>query len=71
MAYASDINAADHGLRGRVTSMTEAFIKARAQKKVYKTTLRELRELSGRELADLGISSSEIPYLARKAAYGK
>lgn len=71
MAYATDIRTADHGLFDRVSGIFKAFAEARAQRKVYRTTLKELRELTGRDLADLGISHSEIPFLAREAAYGK
>ena len=34
----------------------------------YQETFRELSRLSSRELADLGISRSEIPHIARRAA---
>lgn len=41
------------------------------QRKVYKSTYRELSQLSTRELDDLGISRSMISRLAHEAAYGK
>ena len=34
----------------------------------YRETLSELGRLSNRELSDLGISRSDIPHVARKAA---
>jgi uncharacterized protein YjiS (DUF1127 family) len=34
----------------------------------YRDTVSELSRLSNRELNDLGISRSDIPYVARKAA---
>ena len=34
----------------------------------YRTTVRELENLSGRELADLGIHRSDIGRLAREAS---
>ena len=34
----------------------------------YRETVNELDRLSNRELSDLGISRSDIPYVARKAA---
>ncbi|MGH1368721.1 MAG: DUF1127 domain-containing protein [Maritimibacter sp.] len=71
MAYATDIRTADHGLLDRASGAFKAITKAAAQRKVYRTTLKELRELSARDLADLGISRSEITFLAREAAYGK
>lgn len=71
MAYATDIRTADHGLLDRVSGTFKAFAAARAQRKAYRETVRELQALTPRELADLGISRSEILYLAREAAYGK
>lgn len=69
MAYATDIRTA-HGLTDRVAAIFKTFAEARAQRKVYTKTLRELQELNARDLADLGISRAEIPFLAREAAYG-
>ncbi|WP_292025280.1 DUF1127 domain-containing protein [Maritimibacter sp. UBA3975] len=71
MAYATDIRHSDHGLFDRVSTLLKSFGDARAQRKVYRTTLAELRALNGRDLADLGISRAEIPFIAREAAYGK
>ncbi|MBQ2259876.1 MAG: DUF1127 domain-containing protein [Loktanella sp.] len=42
-----------------------------AKRKVYMTTLRELQALSNRDLADLGLSRSDIRFIAMEAAYGK
>lgn len=70
MAYATDIRTADHGLSDRVSAFFKAVSEARAKRKVYRVTLNELRALDGRDLADLGISRAEIPFLAREAAYG-
>ncbi len=39
------------------------------RRRVYNQTIRELRELSTRELDDLGISRSMISRLAYQAAY--
>lgn len=54
-------------LKGLVASVREAMERHR----VYKQTLSELQGLSGRELADLGISRSMITRVALEAAYGK
>jgi uncharacterized protein YjiS (DUF1127 family) len=47
-------------------------IKALAEKlqewRRYRTSVRELTQLSDRELADLGITRSEIEYIAKKSA---
>ncbi|MDR7032768.1 MULTISPECIES: DUF1127 domain-containing protein [unclassified Mesorhizobium] len=34
----------------------------------YMETVSELRQLSNRELSDLGISRGDIPYVARKSS---
>lgn len=71
MAYVTDFFSADRrGLKDRVASIRKAFAEARAQRRVYNRTLTELQSLNARELNDLGISASEIPYIAREAAYG-
>ena len=70
MAYASDIQGAQRGIIDRVTAIRKAFAQARAQRRVFRQTLTELRSLSPRDLCDLGISASSIPFIAREAAYG-
>lgn len=35
----------------------------------YRETVNELSRLSNRELSDLGISRSDIPYVARKSSF--
>lgn len=35
----------------------------------YRETINELSRLSNRELNDLGISRSDIPYVARKSSF--
>ncbi|MDH3264245.1 MAG: DUF1127 domain-containing protein [Paracoccaceae bacterium] len=52
-----------HGLAGRVRE-------ARAKRRAYNITLRELSALSDRDLDDLGISRLNIPEIARESAYG-
>lgn len=69
MAYVTDFFSADRrGLKDRVASFRKAFALAREQRRVYTRTLTELRALNDRELADLGISAAQIPYIAREAA---
>lgn len=69
MAYVTDFFSADRrGLKDRVAAFRKAFALARKQRQVYNTTLSELRSLNSRELADLGISAAQIPYIAREAA---
>lgn len=71
MAYASHIQGTQHGVFGRVDATLKAFAEARARRRVYRQTLNELRALSGRDLADLGLSRAEIPFIAHRAAYGE
>ena len=47
--------------------MTETFRRWRSDRR-YKSTLRELRGLSARQLSELGIRPAEIQRLAREAA---
>nr|WP_230383053.1 DUF1127 domain-containing protein [Paracoccus shanxieyensis] len=42
-----------------------------ARRALYRQTVRELNDLNGRELADLGISRSMIRRVALEAAWGK
>jgi uncharacterized protein YjiS (DUF1127 family) len=35
----------------------------------YRETVNELSRLSNRELSDLGLSRSDIPYVARKSSF--
>ncbi|MEM9434437.1 MAG: DUF1127 domain-containing protein [Pseudomonadota bacterium] len=48
----------------------EALKQRYAAYQVYRTTLNELRVLTARDLADLGISRSMIRSIALEAAYG-
>lgn len=70
MTYATDIRSIERGIMDRVHAAMTAFADARAQRKVYRDTLNELRAMTPRDLADVGISACEIPFIAREAAYG-
>ncbi len=70
MAY---VNTTRAGMAQRTTRMSGIFAQlgdALARRRVYRRTLEELRQLSDRELADLGISRLNIADVAREAAYG-
>lgn len=49
----------------------ENWKERRAKARVYNQTRNELRSLSMRDLADLGISAAEINGIAYRAAYGE
>jgi uncharacterized protein YjiS (DUF1127 family) len=42
----------------------------RKRRRIYSETYNELRSLSDRELADIGISRADLVDIARDAAYG-
>ncbi|WP_322889633.1 MULTISPECIES: DUF1127 domain-containing protein [unclassified Yoonia] len=55
----------------RVSGFRVSLSEKMAKRKVYLTTLRELQSLSNRDLADLGLSRTELRSIALEAAYGK
>lgn len=70
MAY---INAtrSSYALVDRFGETLKSLKETMHRRRVYRTTVRELSALSGRELADLGMHRSMISEVAREAAYGK
>lgn len=72
MAYASTTTHHAKAASGfSVKALLATFREALGRHRVYKQTLAELHGLTGRELADLGISRSMITRVALEAAYGK
>lgn len=71
MAYVNSSRAASFSLADRFSGLTAQFKAHLARRAVYNQTVRELLTLSDRELADLGISRSDIRAVAHEAAYGK
>lgn len=59
-----------HPLRRIGEALTAIRVELRARR-VYARTLRELRALSARERADLGISQTMMTRLAAEAAWGR
>lgn len=69
MAYVTDFFSAEHrSVKERFAALRASFARAMRQRQVYRQTYAELNSLNDRELADLGISASEIPFIARDAA---
>lgn len=69
MAYATDISiSTQSGLTARVSTAFNAARAYFARRAVYNETYSELSALSNRELADLGMSRSEIRRVAMEAA---
>lgn len=71
MAFISETFTGGATLSERFAALRENFAAARAQRKIYNTTMTELDALSNRDLADLGLSRSMIKSVAMQAAYGK
>ncbi len=67
MAYANDVRTGyAPAFGGFFATLADRY----AKYKVYRATINELSQLSGRELNDLGISRSMIKSIAIEAAYG-
>ena len=74
MTYANDVRTSGHNAAGfsdRIAGLFRSLTEARQKRAVYIRTLRELEQLSARELADLGIARALIAEIAHEAAYGK
>ena len=67
MAYAATNTTG--GIAGRLSALSAAITERLARHRVYNQTFRELSQLSGRDLADLGIHRSQIKRIAYEAAY--
>jgi uncharacterized protein YjiS (DUF1127 family) len=71
MAYVSSSRVAGNGLAERIGTAIRVVRDMIERRRVYQRTLRELRALSNRELADLGLHRAMITRVAAEAAYGK
>ena len=71
MAYVNTSRTASFGLVDRAVQVLKSAREALERRRVYRRTLTELRSLSNRDLADLGIHRSMITRVALEAAYGK
>lgn len=71
MAYVNSTRVAQISVLDRIANLFTAASAVMERRRVYGQTVRELRALSDRDLADLGISASMIPSIAHEAAYGK
>ncbi|WP_435258199.1 DUF1127 domain-containing protein [Thioclava sp. FR2] len=71
MAYVNTSRTASFGLVDRAVLVLKSAREALERRRVYRQTLTELRSLSNRDLADLGIHRSMITRVALEAAYGK
>lgn len=71
MAYATETHAGSLSLLDRFAEIREQAAEEYAAWRIYRNTLNELRELSDRDLNDLGISRASIRTIALDAAYGQ
>lgn len=71
MAIVHDTHVSGASFGDYFRAMVQVTREALERRAVYRATLTELNELSGRELADLGIHRSAIKSIALEAAYGK
>lgn len=71
MAYIASRPAHGFDLSGLFARSFGRIKMAAARRAIYMQTLSELRGLSDRDLADLGISRSQFHAIAREAAYRK
>ncbi|MEL6840664.1 MAG: DUF1127 domain-containing protein [Pseudomonadota bacterium] len=71
MTYNTNTATGTFSFAQRFAALQHDVAEKLAKRKVYRTTLNELRELSDRDLNDLGLSRSMIKGIALEAAYGK
>jgi uncharacterized protein YjiS (DUF1127 family) len=71
MAYTNSTRAGNAALLDRLSAVVRSLRETMERRRLYNRTLRELKALSERELADLGLHAASIAEVAREAAYGK
>lgn len=60
---------AHHGFSAGLSDFVAHVRETLARRRLYRQTVAELSQLSDRELADLRLTRSAIPSVAREAAY--
>lgn len=72
MAYQTNLTqSASHSIADKFAAFMADYRAKAARRKLYRETLNELRALSARDLADLGLHKSMIHRVAYQAAYEK
>lgn len=71
MAYNSTLTTSRFDLVARAQALFADGKEAWTRYRLYRNTLNELRELSDRELADLGLARANLRSIAYETAYGK
>ena len=71
MAYANTLRITHRSLGDRVAAWVKTAREAIQRRRVFNRTVRELSQLSSRDLTDLGLHRAMITRIALEAAYGK
>jgi len=71
MSYANTLRTTNLNLVERFTATLKAARAAIQRRRIFNQTVRELSQLSSRDLTDLGLHRSMITRVALEAAYGK
>ncbi|WP_371169154.1 DUF1127 domain-containing protein [Aliiroseovarius sp. 2305UL8-7] len=71
MAHATEILLAPVSIADRLAARITEWKEQLETRSLYRKTVRELNQLSDRELADLGLGRGSIRHTARMAVYGK
>ena len=71
MAFLTDTLTGRNDLGHTFAAWVETTKERLAKRKMRLETLRELKSLSDKELADIGVSRAEIPGVAYRVAYGE
>lgn len=71
MAYVNTTRATSASFADRFGTFFAGLKTAAAKRRIYSQTVHELRQLSDRDLEDLGIHRLMIAAVATEAAYGK
>ena len=69
MAFLTDTFSVQGTMGDKIAAFWAHTVEARAKRKIYNQTVRELSTLSARELTDLGLNHSMIRHVAHEAAY--
>lgn len=72
MTYAIHTDHAVGGasVRQRLSDLNASLAQRRAERRAYRSTVRELSAMSSRDLTDIGVHPADIHDIARQAAYG-
>lgn len=70
MAHVTTSYSNSFSLVARIEAAFARFKEARTLRRKYNETVREMRQLSDRELNDIGISRYDIHFIAQEHVYG-